>query len=354
MKHKALWVAAIASLVLSACSGYKESKVTKISGKFETDPPKNVRIRVPDILYDSIVPVAQGEFHVAIPTCKTTLGQILAGKAESRFIPDGLPMTVVFDSSSAKIYPKYPERSAQQVFQDFTDAYVNLNKSSKAVYETLNQNDEAAKDSFIANYNAKSDSICFAALAKSDDSFVTALALRNLYGSIPMEKFDSLLLRVDSSVTAIPSIAQMKAIVERKIVTSEGRMFSDFNAGGIRLSDLVGRGKYILVDFWASWCDSCKKEIPFIMDAYRKFHGDDFDVLSIAVWDKPEETKDTAKAYNMTWKIISDTLRTSANQYGIESIPERILFGPDGTILRRGFAGKDIDAVISEYIGSGK
>ena len=90
------------------------------------------------------------------------------------------------------------------------------------------------------------------------------------------------------------------ALNDAKQATAEGKMFTDFTVvqdpadslgSKVSLSDFVGKGKYVLVDFWASWCGPCKAEIPNIAAVYEKYKGEDFDVLSIAVWDDPADTK---------------------------------------------------------------
>ena len=139
--------------------------------------------------------------------------------------------------------------------------------------------------------------------------------------------------------------------------TEEGAMFTDFEAvqpdGSVaKLSDYVGKGKYILVDFWASWCGPCKREIPNIKAAYEKYKGDKFDVLSVAVWDKPEDTAKAAAEHGVVWNQIVNAGQVPTDIYGIEGIPHLILFGPDGKIVRRGDAlrGAGLDKVLSETI----
>ena len=141
------------------------------------------------------------------------------------------------------------------------------------------------------------------------------------------------------------------------ISTQEGAMFTDFEAvqpdGSVaKLSDYVGKGKYILVDFWASWCGPCKREIPYIKAAWNKYKGDKFDVLSVAVWDKPEDTAKAAEEHGVVWNQIVNAQKTPTEIYGIEGIPHLILFGPDGTIVKRGDAlrGEGLDAFLSSIL----
>lgn len=139
--------------------------------------------------------------------------------------------------------------------------------------------------------------------------------------------------------------------------TVEGAMFTDFEAtqpdgSVLKLSDFVGKGKYILVDFWASWCGPCKREIPNIKAAYEKYKGDKFDVLSVAVWDKPEDTAKAAAEHGVAWNQIVNTGQVPTDIYGIEDIPHLILFGPDGTIVKRGDAlrGPGLEEVLSKIL----
>ena len=138
---------------------------------------------------------------------------------------------------------------------------------------------------------------------------------------------------------------------------NEGEMFTDFeitqpDGSILKLSDFAGKGKYLLVDFWASWCGPCKREIPNIIATYNKYHGEKFDVLSVAVWDKPEDTAAAAKEHGVVWNQIVNAQRIPTDLYQIEGIPTLILIGPDGIILKRGEAlrGPDMPDIIGAYL----
>lgn len=150
----------------------------------------------------------------------------------------------------------------------------------------------------------------------------------------------------------------IKAIVNRidsTAATAEGCHFVDFEIpqpdGSVaRLSDYAGNGKYCLVDFWASWCGPCRGEIPNLRAAYEKYADKGLNVLSVAVWDKVEDTQAAAKEHGVVWYQIVDAQKIPTDIYGIDGIPHIMLIGPDGTILKRGLRGKGIEEELQKYL----
>ena len=116
------------------------------------------------------------------------------------------------------------------------------------------------------------------------------------------------------------------------------------------LSDYVGKGKYVLVDFWASWCMPCRMEAPTIAEVYNKYKGDKFEVLGVAVWDKRDETIAAIKEDGYTWPQILDAKTIPTELYGIQGIPHIILFGPDGEIVARNLRGNRLKTKVAEVM----
>jgi thiol-disulfide isomerase/thioredoxin len=186
------------------------------------------------------------------------------------------------------------------------------------------------------------------------DNLVGALALEDLSYVNP-ERFLELYNQLPEKNQAFYLVQSALESIQIQQRTAPGQPFTDyFIAGGnpdgsdVRLSDYVGRGKYILLDHWASWCVPCKGEIPYIRKTWEAFHGERFDVVSIAVSDRREDTEKALRELDMPWNQILDGQRIPLELYGVSAIPHLILFGPDGTILRRGLRGDGIYDAVAE------
>ena len=149
--------------------------------------------------------------------------------------------------------------------------------------------------------------------------------------------------------------AEQAAAKAAEAKTAEGQMFTDFEAeynGKVqKLSDYVGKGKYVLVDFWASWCGPCKAEIPNLIEAYNKYKGDKFEVLGVATWDKPKDTEKAIEQMKIPYPQIMNAQKAGSDAYGIEGIPQIILFGPDGKIVKRNLRGAQIEQTLKDLLG---
>lgn len=145
-----------------------------------------------------------------------------------------------------------------------------------------------------------------------------------------------------------------KQISENTLKTAEGNIFTDFvsmyNKRVYKLSDYVGTGKYVLADFWASWCGPCRKIAPEVLEIYNQYHGNDFDVVGIAVNDKPENSLAAIEKDGIPYPQIVNSWNVSAETYGFKEIPYFILFGPDGTILKRSTGLDEIRTALKEIM----
>lgn len=160
------------------------------------------------------------------------------------------------------------------------------------------------------------------------------------------------LQELDAYLAKYPSLAKSKRVQSLRTAllaeeeTSVGKKFKDFSVTydgkTEKLSDYVGKGKYVLVDFWASWCGPCIREIATLKKLREEYGPKGLEILGVAVWDEPANTLEAIKQHDIPWHSMIDAQTIPTDLYGISGIPCIILFGPDGTILSRGQQGQNL------------
>lgn len=165
---------------------------------------------------------------------------------------------------------------------------------------------------------------------------------------------------LDALIRDFPDLAKyhkIKEIMDLKAALAEtqpGKRYVDFrveyNNEEHWLSDVVGKGDYVLVDFWASWCAPCRREMPKIRRIQAKYESKGLKVLGVAVWDEPENSIAAAEQMGLTWPIWVNGTEKTTNTYGIKSIPALVLFGPDGKIVARSNSSADISAALAKAL----
>lgn len=119
----------------------------------------------------------------------------------------------------------------------------------------------------------------------------------------------------------------------------------------LKLSDL--RGKYVLLDFWASWCIPCRREFPYLKKAYARYKGKNFEIVGYSIdndrslWESAVSNDDVRWIQVSGLKGYPDPV---AREYGIEAVPSNWLLDPQGRIVARNLRGEEVEKVLGEYI----
>jgi peroxiredoxin len=124
---------------------------------------------------------------------------------------------------------------------------------------------------------------------------------------------------------------------------------TDVNGKVVKLSDF--KGKYVLVDFWASWCGPCRKENPNVVVAYKNYHNKGFEVLGVSLDDKKNLWEKAIEKDGLTWTHVSD-LKGWKNDvavlYGVKLVPTNYLIGPDGKIVAKNLREEALQEKLKE------
>jgi len=362
MNTRILTLLATAALAAVACN--KASDTTKLVVKFGDTLPAQVHVVLGAKIVDTLIVPQEQVLNLDLPVALATLGRVETDNNIIRFISDGTTVNLDFSGEIASYSGSANSLNGKfKSYMDWNNDFMERYRNALTAIETdssLSDEDKNAKmdakyDEMVPEYMEYNKQ----AAKENADNVIGLNAFQQIYTMLEPEEVLEIAGLMSEELKNDPSIVQVTSSTEAQLKTAEGQMFTDFEVvtdpdtgKKEKLSDYVGKGKYMLVDFWASWCGPCKQEIPNLKEVYNKFHGDNFDMLSVAVWERGniQASIDTAAAYGINWNHMLNGENVPTDAYGILGIPHIILFGPDGTILKRDLRGAAIGEEVAKYV----
>jgi peroxiredoxin len=192
------------------------------------------------------------------------------------------------------------------------------------------------------------------------DSYLSLLVLNSVGGPSPdVAELDPLYNSLSDRLKATETAKIFKVSLEKTRLTAVGVTAPDFtqadvNGVPVKLSSF--KGKYVLIDFWASWCGPCRQENPNVVKVYNKYKDKNFTILGVSL-DRPEGKNDWLAAIKndgLNWTQVSDLKfwqNEAAALYFISAIPSNFLIGPDGKIIAKNLRGDDLESKLEEVLG---
>ena len=229
----------------------------------------------------------------------------------------------------------------------------------KAIRADKNLDDKAkeeAQEKIVNEFYGKIKPLAEADLKEHSNDAIGLIALQTLLGmeDVTVAKAEALLQQAGDRLRAEESITKMVERLRRVEATQAGAQFVDFEGvddanKAVRLSDYVGKGHYVLVDFWASWCGPCRREIAHLKKVRDAYTDKGLVILGTVVWDEMEDHLKAMKELEITWPQIFN--KTDATElYGIAGIPQIILFDPAGKIVARDLRGEEINKLLDKAL----
>ena len=219
------------------------------------------------------------------------------------------------------------EKQSQKLIEQITPIEEQLNKEIRQI---INEN----KDNLIpAAYITNIVYDCDAAELKA------LLASSRPYASHPM---------LAHARQALADIERANAIIGKPFTDLE---MNDTEGKAHKLSEYCGKGHYVLIDFWASWCGPCRMEMPNVKENYEKYHAKGFDVVGLSFDNKADAWKKAINEMGLNWIHLSDLKgwrSIAAQTYGIQGIPASLLVNPEGIIVARDLRGEALGKKLAE------
>ncbi|MBR5019154.1 MAG: AhpC/TSA family protein [Bacteroidales bacterium] len=356
-------------LTLVAACGQKNFTVKGTIPEGETFPENTLVCLVDGQNVLDSAAVVDGKFELKAPANPEKMYRLVAKIADRSprdfswnygLIPEKGTYNVTFAAKPADC--AIDGSALNKAYNDFNEQIRAFSNEYREKAGALADDAEEEAESLYNDLMEKVKGVSLEAIGKNANNFIAKNALQNIIYDLPLDELKSIIGKCGKFIGEDPQISRIVTCKEAELATAEGKPFVDFagktpEGADIKLSDYVGKGKWVLTDFWASWCGPCMGEIPNIKKVYETFEGDDFMVLGVAVWETNGDNTASAKRMEekeMKWhQIFVGDDKTPTDSYGIVGIPTMILFAPDGTIYKRGdvLRGSSMYTTVAEALG---
>lgn len=176
--------------------------------------------------------------------------------------------------------------------------------------------------------------------------------------SFDATQLKELLPSLDAKVKASVRVQKLEKRLQALEGTEVGKQFIDIkgttpDGKELSLSDYAGKGKYVLVDFWASWCPPCRKDMPTVVEAYKQYKNKGFEIVGVSLDDDKAAWEKGIKDLNITWPQVSDLKGWKTElgaAYAVNSIPHTVLLDKEGKIIAKDIHASELLSKLAELM----
>ena len=352
----------VSALLAGSLSMLAQNITTKVTGNAEGAKMVYL-LKVGARMPSDSVKVENGKFGIDVKMEKDAFTYLITENRMSVVVlNDGIPTNVDFANGMIKgselnnrlgVINSAITKETNQIYSYYGE-YMELQNQNtpeaKAKIEEISVKMNKAGENMTA--------ISMKAIEDNIDNILSIYFINENYREMELEDLTKYVNK-DYAYYNHPMMKGVKQYIKSMELKAPGKMFIDVaipDENGVphKLSEWCGKGKVVLIDFWASWCGPCRQEMPNVVENYKKYKDMGFEVIGISFDQSKDAWLSAVKKLGMEWPQLSE-LKSWDNQagrmYGIQSIPSSVLVGKDGKIIALNLRGDALGNKLKEIFG---